>query len=111
MKKPFEKSKKDKEPKNLKEGSKAEEKFDRRQAKHFKKEARSAERYTMAKIKTTQPKGDASPIRLTTNQPFAEPTMSETRSDGSYKGSSGQRTPRVIPVFVSSANRSSGPLK
>lgn len=30
---------------------------------------------------------------------------------GSYKGSSGRRTAREIPTFVSSSNRSSGSLK
>jgi hypothetical protein len=35
--KPFEKSKKDKEPKNLKEGSRKEEALDRKQAKSKKK--------------------------------------------------------------------------
>ena len=37
MKKPFEKSKKDKEPMKMKEGSKKEEAFDFKQAKGYKK--------------------------------------------------------------------------
>ena len=53
----------------------------------------------------------ATPRKLVANQPFDQPTMSESRQDGSYKGASSQKAPRVIPTFTSSANRSSGPLK
>jgi hypothetical protein len=65
----------------------------------------------MAKIKTAQPKGNASPRKLVANQPFDQPAMSESRQDGSYEGSSKSKPAKEIPVFVSSANRSSGPLK
>ena len=53
----------------------------------------------------------ATPRKWVSNQPFDQPTMSESRSDGSYSGASSQKAKRSIPTFTSSANRSSGPLK
>ena len=62
-------------------------------------------------MKSPKPGDKALPRKLVANQPFGEPTMSDSRQDGSYKGSSGQKTAKEIPIFTSSANRSSGPLK